>query len=135
MILVNPNLDFNVEKCVSDKNGRFLILNLIIDELHLIMVNIYAPNNANQPVTFFKDLQNHLVDFFPRKHHRFHETLIALFRKRTRKGEHSFKKSHRKLKKFSNSPFSTTSPTFGATKIRRMNDSRGEISVLRFNDA
>ena len=49
MILVNPNLDFKVEECVSDKNGRFLILNLIIDESHLgTLVNIYAPNDANQ---------------------------------------------------------------------------------------
>ena len=46
MILVNPNLDFKVEKCVSDKNGRFLILNLIIDESHLI-----------------PDLENRLVEF------------------------------------------------------------------------
>ena len=63
MILVNPNLDFNVEECVSDKNGRFLILSLIIDESHLILVNIYAPNDANQQVIFFKDLENHLVEF------------------------------------------------------------------------
>ena len=54
MILVNPQLDFKVEKCVSDKNGRFLILNFLMDESHLIMVNMYAPNNANQPVTFLK---------------------------------------------------------------------------------
>ena len=41
----------------------FLILNLMIDESHLILVNIYAPNDANQHVSFFKDLENRLVEF------------------------------------------------------------------------
>ena len=63
MTLVNPNLDFKVEKCIQDTNGRFLILDLLIDELHLILVNIYAPNDANQQVTFFKELENQLEDF------------------------------------------------------------------------
>ena len=53
MALVNPRLDFKVEKCIQDTNGRFLILDLLMDELHLILVNIYAPNDAIQQVTFF----------------------------------------------------------------------------------
>ena len=39
------------------------ILDLLIDELHLILVNIYAPNDANQQVTFFNELENQLEDF------------------------------------------------------------------------
>ena len=34
MTLVNRNLDFKVEKSIQDTNGRFLILDLLIDELH-----------------------------------------------------------------------------------------------------
>ena len=26
--------------------------------INLILVNIYAPNNANQQITFFKELEN-----------------------------------------------------------------------------
>ncbi|CAH3045185.1 unnamed protein product [Porites lobata] len=63
MTLVNPNLDVKVKKCIQDTNGRFLILDLLIDELHLILVNIYAPNDAKQQVTFFKELENQLEDF------------------------------------------------------------------------
>ena len=63
MTLVEPNLDFKVEKCIQDTNGKFLILDLLIDELHLILVNIYAPNDANQQVPFFKELENLLEDF------------------------------------------------------------------------
>lgn len=63
MTLVNPNLNFKVERCISDTNGTFPILDLLIDELHLILVNIYAPNDVNQQVTFFKELENGLDDF------------------------------------------------------------------------
>ena len=41
----------------------FLILDLVIDEAHLILVNIYAPSDTSQQVAFFKDLENHLSEF------------------------------------------------------------------------
>ena len=52
-----------MERCISDTNGRFPILDLLIDDLHLILVNINAPNDVNQQVTFFKELENGLDDF------------------------------------------------------------------------
>ena len=63
MILINPSLDFQVNTCISDKNGRFLILDLVIDETHLTLVNIYAPNDTSQQVVFFKELENQLSEF------------------------------------------------------------------------
>ena len=36
---------------------------LIIDESHIILLNIYAPNDINQQVTFFRSLQNLLAEF------------------------------------------------------------------------
>ena len=52
-----------MEKSICDKNGRLLILDLIVDDTHLILVNIYAPNDAKQQIGFFKELQNHLTEF------------------------------------------------------------------------
>ena len=63
MILVNPNLELKVEKCITDKNGRYILLDLIVDESHIILLNIYAPNDINQQVTFFRSLQNLLAEF------------------------------------------------------------------------
>ena len=63
MTLVNPKLDFKIEKCITDKNGRFIILDLVVDESHIVLVNIYAPNDANQQITFLKDLQSRLAEF------------------------------------------------------------------------
>ena len=63
MILVYPNLEVKVEKCITDKNGRYILLDLIVDESHIILLNIYAPNDVNQQLTFFKVLQNLLAEF------------------------------------------------------------------------
>ena len=63
MTLVHPGVDFKIEQCISDKNGRFIILDLIVDDTHIIIANIYAPNDTNQQISFFKDLQNRLTTF------------------------------------------------------------------------
>ena len=63
MTLINPRLDFKVNTSISDKNSRFLILDLVIDETRLILVNIYAPNDTSQQVAFFKELEHHLAEF------------------------------------------------------------------------
>ena len=62
MILVNPNLELKVEKCITDKNGRYVLLDLIVDESRIILLN-YAPNDVNQQLTFFRSLQNLLGEF------------------------------------------------------------------------
>ena len=36
-----------------DKNGRFLVANININQDDLCLVNIYAPNYQNQQVNFF----------------------------------------------------------------------------------
>ena len=51
MILINPTLDCNVTEFIHDKKGRFIILEVIIEDNPIILVNIYAPNDANQQVS------------------------------------------------------------------------------------
>ena len=63
MILLNPKLDYKIEKITQDKNGRFIIAKLITEDMHFILVNVYSPNVVNQQVLFFKDLQNQLQEF------------------------------------------------------------------------
>jgi len=69
MILLNPKLDCKIEKIAQDKNGRFVIVKLTIDDSHLVLVNIYSPNDDNQQVHFFKELQDQLQEYS-------HENLI-----------------------------------------------------------
>ena len=63
MILLNPKLDCKIEKCIPDKNGRYIILDVSVEDSRLILVNIYAPNDLNQQSKFFRSLHHQLQDF------------------------------------------------------------------------
>ena len=63
MILVNPKVELKIEKIISDNNGRYIILDAMVDDSHVILVNIYAPNDLNQQLAFFNDLQHTLQEF------------------------------------------------------------------------
>jgi len=52
-MILNPKLDYKIQKITWDKNGRFIIAKLITEGTHLILVNVYSPNDVNQQVLFF----------------------------------------------------------------------------------
>ena len=51
--LINPSVNFKVEKVIPDKQGRFIILKLSLEEKVIVLVNIYSPNDVAQQVSFF----------------------------------------------------------------------------------
>ena len=61
--LINPSVSFKVEKVIPDKQGRFIILKLSLEEKVIVLVNIYAPNDVAQHVAFFKILNQQLEEF------------------------------------------------------------------------
>ena len=63
MILVNPKLELKIEKVISDNNGRYINLDATVDDSHVILINIYAPNDLNQHLAFFNDLQHTRQEF------------------------------------------------------------------------
>ena len=86
MILINPKLDCKIEKCISDENGRYIILDVSVEDSRLILVNIYAPNDLNQQSNFL-DPYTISCKTFLRKISLSEVTLIALCRKKTKKVE------------------------------------------------
>ena len=56
-------MDFMVEKCIPDKQGRFIILKATFEEKAFVFVNIYAPNDVAQQTAFFNKLSKHLEEF------------------------------------------------------------------------
>ena len=46
-------LNVDILEITVDKNGRFLVANIDINQDNLCLVNIYAPNDQNQQVNFF----------------------------------------------------------------------------------
>ena len=53
MILFKPSLNVDIQGITVNKNGRFLVANININQDDLCLVNIYAPNDQNQQVNFF----------------------------------------------------------------------------------
>ena len=47
MILFKPRLDVSIEKTTSDDHGRYILAEIVIDNTKIILVNVYAPNDAN----------------------------------------------------------------------------------------
>ena len=63
MILIDPKIKCKVEKKICDKNGRYIVLDIALADTRVALVNIYAPNDVNQQVSFFKELQEQLQEF------------------------------------------------------------------------
>lgn len=63
MIFINLKLDCKIEKCISDKSGRYIVLDVLVHESGLILVNIYAPIDLSQQSKFFRSLHRQLQDF------------------------------------------------------------------------
>ena len=67
MTLISNDLDFEVKRSIHDKNGRFLILDAIINEKEIMLVNLYAPNEQINQIIFFKSIQQMLREFSGQK--------------------------------------------------------------------
>ena len=61
MILFKPRLDVNFEKIIADNYGRCILAEIIIDGTKIVLVNVYAPNNATQQVVFLRDLSKEFL--------------------------------------------------------------------------
>ena len=56
MILFKPRLDVDLEKITADNFGRCILAGTVIDGTKVVLVNIYAPNDATQQVVFLRDV-------------------------------------------------------------------------------
>ena len=56
MILFKPSLNVDFLEITVDKNGRFLVANININQDDFCLVNVYAPNDQNQQVIFFEKI-------------------------------------------------------------------------------
>ena len=61
MILFKPRLDVNFEKIIADNYGRCILAEIIIDGTKIVLVNVYAPNDATQQVVFLRDLSKEFL--------------------------------------------------------------------------
>ena len=64
-ILFPKKLDVSVNHIINDTHGRFLLLDVTIDEQNFILINIYAPtkDKENEQIALLNDIKNVLVDY------------------------------------------------------------------------
>ena len=62
MILFNPKLDIRRDHITADKNGKYLLLQVAINDTSLYLCKIYGPNNVSERKTFFSNLLNILIN-------------------------------------------------------------------------
>ena len=55
LVLVKGNLDFSLQKVMTDPEGRYItcILDAIIQDSRYCLLNIYAPNKSREQIQFF----------------------------------------------------------------------------------
>ena len=58
MVLINNNFDPNVQIVQTDPQGRWIILNMLLDNKQLWLVNLYGPNNDDP--SFFENIYKNL---------------------------------------------------------------------------
>ena len=61
-ILFNNNCEITIHEQYRDDNGNYLILDVIVENLHFLLINIYGPN-SDKP-EFYSQLLNTLQDIY-----------------------------------------------------------------------
>ena len=62
LVYVRKDLDFQLKSLHTDANGRFILLETIIQDTPFFLCNIYSPNNSIDQVNFFADIKDLLLE-------------------------------------------------------------------------
>ncbi|MCP3901396.1 MAG: endonuclease/exonuclease/phosphatase family protein [Desulfobacteraceae bacterium] len=64
-ILFPKTMDVKIENVVTDRNGRFVIIDVVVDEWQTVLCNMYAPtkDKSSEQSSFFKEVFEHLSEF------------------------------------------------------------------------
>ena len=67
LVLVKQGLDFEQKSVLCDPNGRFIILEAVVQDTPFLFVNVYAPNKIHEQEAFFQKTERNLdsYDFDP----------------------------------------------------------------------
>ena len=64
LILVKDHLDFKLQSVKVDLQGRYILLEAIIQDSPFLLLNIYAPNKCSEQCDFFKTISEELNGSF-----------------------------------------------------------------------
>ena len=70
LILVKDSLEFDLKSILADDNGRYILLNAIVQGCNYFFGNIYAPNKVREQCSFFEELEKKKDAFIADENHR-----------------------------------------------------------------
>ena len=54
LILFNSELQFEIKKVLNDNSGRYIYVDVTIQDCPFLLVNLYAPTNSRKQCSFFR---------------------------------------------------------------------------------
>ena len=56
IILISNNIQFELKAEIHDTDGRYVLIDALVQDLPFLFLNIYAPNNISEQSTFFSNM-------------------------------------------------------------------------------
>ena len=56
LILINEQLEYEIKNTVIDDEGRYILLEMTIQESPFLLLNLYAPTKLNEQIVFFQEI-------------------------------------------------------------------------------
>ena len=60
LILFNSELQFEIKKVLNDNGGRYIFVEVTIQDSSFRLVNLYAPTNSREHCSFFESIMSTL---------------------------------------------------------------------------
>ena len=60
LILFNSELQFKIKKVLNDNGGRYICVEVTIQDFPFLLVNLYAPTNSREQCSFFEGIMSTL---------------------------------------------------------------------------
>ena len=70
LILIRKDLDFVLKSVRIDDEGRFVLLETLIQDTLFLLMNIYAPNKMSKQSIFYRDIQKLINETDDKKNHK-----------------------------------------------------------------
>ena len=56
LVLINEQLQYEIRNTVIDDEGRYILLDMTIQESPVLLLNLYAPTKLNEQIVFFQEI-------------------------------------------------------------------------------
>ena len=56
LVLINEQLQYEIRNTVIDDEGRYILLDMTIQESPFLLLNLYAPTKLNEQIVFFQEI-------------------------------------------------------------------------------